>query len=396
VLYHLLLPLESVVRACRLIESISFRAAFAAVLAFLVAVYVGPGIVATLAAKKIAGTALTGSTQVDAERLAKAKIPTMGGVILLVGVGLSSLLFVRLDTPYTWATILSFLAFGGLGAVDDWRKLTRPGSQGLSERAKLGGQVLIALAVILGPLRARRRRVRPPTLPRPGAEASPYPHLGEGAPRRGRRDARLHGRAVPRRRGPREGRRRGQRARGPDGTLLAPVVGSVVKLPARWTDDDRHRADLQLPFFKRFCLDLGLLLLPFAILVIVGASNAVNFTDGQDGLAIGCTATVAVTLTVTAYLASRVDLSRDLFLFHVPEAGSSRSSARPSSADPWASSGSTATRPPSSWATRGPSRSAGSSACSRWPCGTSSRSSSPAASSSPRRARSCCSGRGSS
>ena len=321
-LYHLLLPLESVVRACRLIESISFRAAFAAVLAFLVAVYVGPGIVATLAAKKIAGTALTGSTQVDAERLAKAKIPTMGGVILLVGVGLSSLLFVRLDTPYTWATILSFLAFGGLGAVDDWRKLTRPGSQGLSERAKLGGQVLIALAVIAALSGRGAAEPGRPLLRGPELKSSPYPRtwVKEHRVEAGETLASMAGRYLGD-----EGHAKDVAAANglvaPDGTLLAPVVGSVVKLPARWTDDDRHRADLQLPFFKRFCLDLGLLLLPFAILVIVGASNAVNFTDGQDGLAIGCTATVAVTLTVTAYLASRVDLSRDLFLFHVPEAG---------------------------------------------------------------------------
>ena len=84
---------------------------------------------------------------------------------------------------------------------------------------------------------------------------------------------------------------------------------------------DEHRADLQLPFAKSFGLDLGLFLIPFAILVIVGASNAVNLTDGLDGLAIGCTATVATTLTVAAYLASRADFSRELYLFHVPEAG---------------------------------------------------------------------------
>ena len=64
----------------------------------------------------------------------------MGGVILLVGVALSALLFARLDTPYTWIAILSFLAFGALGAADDWKKLHGPGSRGMSERGKILGR----------------------------------------------------------------------------------------------------------------------------------------------------------------------------------------------------------------------------------------------------------------
>jgi phospho-N-acetylmuramoyl-pentapeptide-transferase len=106
------------------------------------------------------------------------------------------------------------------------------------------------------------------------------------------------------------------------GALVEPRAGQALDLPPAARDPmDRHRADLQAPFAKSFCLDLGLFLIPFAILVIVGASNAVNLTDGLDGLAIGCTATVAATLTVVAYVASRADFSRDLYLFHVPEAG---------------------------------------------------------------------------
>jgi phospho-N-acetylmuramoyl-pentapeptide-transferase len=108
----------------------------------------------------------------------------------------------------------------------------------------------------------------------------------------------------------------------PQGTVLAPEAGATVRLPSpRHDPRDHHRADLQVPLVKSFCLDLGLLLIPFGILVIVGASNAVNLTDGFDGLAIGATATVAVTLAVTAYVVGRADFSRDLFLFHVPEGG---------------------------------------------------------------------------
>src|SRR6187401_2701664 len=100
-LYHLFVPLEEVLKGFRLFRYISFRAAFAAILAFLVATVVGPGIIASLRAKKIAGTALTGSVAVDEERIRKSQVPTMGGVILLIGVALSSLLFARLDTAYT-------------------------------------------------------------------------------------------------------------------------------------------------------------------------------------------------------------------------------------------------------------------------------------------------------
>ena len=76
-----------------------------------------------------------------------------------------------------------------------------------------------------------------------------------------------------------------------------------------------------MPFFKGFCLDLGLLFIPLGILVIVGASNAVNLTDGLDGLAIGITATVAFAFAVIAYVVGRVDFSQELHLFYVPEAG---------------------------------------------------------------------------
>jgi phospho-N-acetylmuramoyl-pentapeptide-transferase len=87
VLYHLFVPLEDAVSGFHLFRYVTFRAAFAALLAFLVATILGPGVIATLRARKLAGTALTGSVAVDERRLAKRDVPTMGGVILLGGVG---------------------------------------------------------------------------------------------------------------------------------------------------------------------------------------------------------------------------------------------------------------------------------------------------------------------
>jgi len=340
-LYHLSALLEESLRieGLRLVRYITFRATFAAILAFLVATVVGPGIVRSLRQRKIAGHTKTGSEAVDARRNAKADVPTMGGVILLIGVGLSGLLFMRLDLPHTWIVLLSFLAFGALGAADDWRKLTRGGGKGMSERQKLAGQLLIATVAIgslyaLGNVEDGTPWLRGPSLkPDPYARGWVQRHtVGEGSTwrgiaerylgdaRRAEEIARLNG--VPIERlgpavlaapagAPEEAARTG-----------APPTGIEIRLPAAWPDPhDHHRADLQVPFFKRFCLDLGLLFLPLGILVIVGASNAVNFTDGLDGLAIGTTATVALALAVVAYVVGRVDFSRELYLFWVPEAG---------------------------------------------------------------------------
>ena len=322
-LYHLFVPLEKILSGFRLFRYVSFRAAFAAILAFLVATIVGPGIVKSLRKRKVAGVVLTGSKAVDAERLRKSETPTMGGVILLVGVSLSSLLFARLDNPYTWAAVLSFLAFGGLGALDDWKKLKDPKSKGMSERKKLLGQLVISIAVIGVLYAAGNQEDGTPWLRGMTMKPSPYPKEWvkrhevsagedfESIASKYLSDATRAKEIADRNAGLKR-----------DGTIVEPTVGTVIELPQPLTSlNDGHHADLQLPFSKKFCLDLGLFLVPFGILVIVGASNAVNLTDGLDGLAIGCTATVAVTLTVVAYLVGRVDFATDLHLFHVPEGG---------------------------------------------------------------------------
>lgn len=339
-LYHLFTPLQDSISGFRLFEYITWRAAWAAILAFLIATVVGPGIVESLRARKIAGFESTGSDAVDKRRSEKATVPTMGGVILLIGVALSGLLFARLDTPYTWILILSFLAFGALGAVDDWKKLTHKGRKGISERQKLIAQLLISgLAItslyVLGNMEDGKDWMRGPSM-----KSSPYKprwtkvHQVEaqeswtflatkyiGDARRAEELARLNGvdgelhpkaLTAPAR----------LMAVDPGLSRQVPPLGRDVRLPARWPDPfDHHRSDLQIPFAKHFCLDLGLLFIPLGVLVIVGASNAVNLTDGLDGLAIGVTATVTLAFAAIAYVVGRVDFSRDLHLFYVPEAG---------------------------------------------------------------------------
>ena len=343
-LYHLFAPLEDLLSGFRLIHYITFRAAFAAVLAFLVATVVGPGIVASLRSRKIAGYTKTGSDEVDSQRDAKKDVPTMGGVILLIGVALSGFLFARLDNPYTWVVLLSFLAFGALGALDDWKKLTDRQSQGMSERQKLLGQLAIALLAIgslyaLGNAQDGTAWLRGPRL-----KSDPYAlqWVKRHTVKEGESWISLAGKYLGNASRAREiAIHNGVPASevdsavlsapagsdlcdpdAPEAALLAPLVDREIDLPASWPDKrDHHRHDLQVPLFKRFCLDLGILFIPLGILVIVGASNAVNLTDGMDGLAIGTTATVALAFAFVAYIVGRVDFSRELYLFYVPEAG---------------------------------------------------------------------------
>lgn len=174
-IYHLLVQFKDSVSALRIIEYATFRAAFAAVLAFLVATIVGPGIVESLRKRKLAGFSPTGSEHVDAERKAKESVPTMGGVILLVGVALSGLLFMRLDLPQTWIVIVSFLLFGALGAMDDWKKLTHRKGEGMSERQKLVGQLLISGAAITALYAIGCAQEGRPWLRGPSWQPDPYP-----------------------------------------------------------------------------------------------------------------------------------------------------------------------------------------------------------------------------
>jgi phospho-N-acetylmuramoyl-pentapeptide-transferase len=315
VLYHLFQPLEEVVGGFRLFQYVSFRAAFAAILAFLVATVVGPGIIESLRKKKLSGFSPTGHGGVDAQRGAKADVPTMGGVILLIGVALSGFLFVRLDIPHTWIVLVSFLLFGLLGAMDDWKKLTHRKGEGMSERQKLLGQLLIAIAAIGSLYALGCHEDGRPWLRGAAMRPNPYPvHVTRAGDTWGTLAERFLGSPA------------GAHALASFNDRIDALgqpeplgVGRTVRLPP--SRGDLHRADLQVPFSKRFCLDLGLWFIPLGILVIVGASNAVNFTDGLDGLAIGVTGTVAAAFVVIGYLVGRIDFARDLYLFHVPEGG---------------------------------------------------------------------------
>jgi len=279
-LHWVFVPLASWFQGFNLFRYITFRAAFAAILAFLIVVVCGPGILGWLRHRRMQGCTDHDSETLGTMRESKQCVPTMGGLVILLAVAVATLLLGRLDNVYVVTTLLAFLAFGALGALDDWRKVARDGRKGLSERKKLLGQVAIAgaaLAVLY--LHAGGPFLRGPTV-----EPSPYV------------------------------------ARAAVATLEGGAGGAIGPTDVSNPAAD-HRTDLQVPLAKHFCVDLGLLFLVFGALVVVGSSNAVNLTDGLDGLATGCVAAAGVTFALVAYLVGRADTADYLYVFHIPGAG---------------------------------------------------------------------------
>ena len=171
---------------------------------------------------------------------AKAGTPTMGGVLILGAVSVSTLLWARLDNSYVWAVLLVTVGFGAIGFADDRAKLVRNSSDGVPGRVRL----LLGLAI--------------------AATAGVWMMIAQPADLSGR---------------------------------------------------------LAVPVFKDLLINLSILYLPFVMVVIVGAANAVNLTDGLDGLAIMPVMIAAAALGIIAYFVGRVDFSEYLEIHYVPGTG---------------------------------------------------------------------------
>ena len=171
--------------------------------------------------------------------LLKKGTPTMGGVLILTALGISTLLWADLRNGYVWAVLLVTFGFGAVGFFDDYMKLTKRG-KGVSGRLRLLIEFAIALA----------------------------------------------------------------------------AVTWVV-----WLTREPLSTSLAVPFFKSFLRDLGYFFFPFAMFVVVGSANAVNLTDGLDGLAIFPVMVAAVVFGAFAYFAGNAFLSNYLLLQHVPGTG---------------------------------------------------------------------------
>ncbi len=222
-----------------LFRYITFRAGGAFFTALLFGFLFGLPLISLLRRKQANGQPIR-TDGPESHLITKAGTPTMGGVLVLGAVVVSTLVWARWDNSYVWLTLFVTMAFGLIGFVDDYRKISRSDTRGLSGRLRLG--------------------------------------LG----------------------------------------LLISVVAGVW---ASQSHPDLLSNQLALPVFKDTLINLGIFFIPVTVLVIVGAANAVNLTDGLDGLAIMPAMIAAGALGVIAYAVGRVDFTEYLDVHYVPGTG---------------------------------------------------------------------------
>jgi phospho-N-acetylmuramoyl-pentapeptide-transferase len=248
------------VRTFNVFTYITLRAVLATMTALVISFVVGPGMIRKLTLYKI-GQAVRDDG--PPTHLIKAGTPTMGGALILVSIAITTLLWADLRNRFVWAVLLVTLGFGAIGWIDDYRKVVRQDPRGLSARAKLIAQSVIALV------------------------AAVYLAF----------------------------------------SVSTPSNSQFLQLFLAWlfsgfSLDLPPKADLIVPFFKTVSYPLGVWgFIALSYTVIVGASNAVNLTDGLDGLAIMPTAMIAGALGIFAYAMGRADFSSYLLMPHIPGAG---------------------------------------------------------------------------
>lgn len=233
-LKELLLPLMERFTYLRIFQYITFRAAYAAVTALFISFILGPRLIEGLRRWKAGQAVREDGPQ---SHLAKTGTPTMGGILIIVSIVISVLLWQDLGSAYTWIGMFSLLGFGLIGFIDDYLKVIRRSSAGLHARFKLFGQLTVSTTV-------------------------------------------------------------------------------AVFL---YMNGNEHTTLLYVPFFKEPVLDLSLFYIPFAVIVMTSVTNAVNLTDGLDGLAIGLVIMCAIAFSLLTYITGRADYAEYLNVPYLPE-----------------------------------------------------------------------------
>ena len=244
----------------RVFQYLTLRALLGAMTALLIGLFAGPAVIRRLTDLKIGQPIRTNGMETHH---VKSGTPTMGGVLILLSIAVSTLLWADLSNRFVWIVLIVTLGFGAIGWADDWRKVVYKDPNGMRSREKYLWQSLIGLLAAL-------------YLVFSISESSNLKVL----------------------------------------ELFASWVrsGFDVDLPPK--------AGLLLPFFKQVSYPLGVLgFVILTYLVIVGSSNAVNLTDGLDGLAIMPVVMVGSALGIFAYVAGSSVYSKYLFFPHIPGAG---------------------------------------------------------------------------
>lgn len=239
-LYNLLYPLADDLQVFNLFKYLTFRTGGAMMTAMILSFAIGRPFIRWLRLKKAAQPIRADGPETHHK---KQGTPTMGGLMIIFSVTLSTLLWVDITNPYMWIVLWVFLGFGAIGFCDDFAKLTRSSHKGVPGRVRLlleGGIGLVAVLACM------------------------------------------------------------VLTTGSDGTL-----GS----------------SLALPFFKDILINLGWFFVPFGLFVIVGAANAVNLTDGLDGLAIGPIMITAASFGIITYLVGHAKFAEYLQIHFVRDAG---------------------------------------------------------------------------
>ncbi|MFC3340201.1 phospho-N-acetylmuramoyl-pentapeptide-transferase [Paracandidimonas soli] len=251
---------DSHIRAFGVVEYITLRAVLACATSLLIGLVAGPYVIRKLTELKIGQAVRSYGPE---SHLQKNGTPTMGGVLILISIGVTTLLWADWTNRFVWVVLLVTFGFGWIGWADDYKKVVNRDPEGMSSRRKFFFQAVIGLIAALYLSFA----VSVP------ANADLWPLFREWV-----------------------------------------LSGFTMTLP--------DQADLIVPFFKSVSYPMGVFgFMTLTWLVIVGSSNAVNLTDGLDGLAIMPTVMVGSALGIFAYVVGRVDYSKYLLFPYIPGAG---------------------------------------------------------------------------
>jgi len=238
-LYYLLYPLHDIISAFNIFRYITFRSAMSVLTSFLISLIFGPILIKKLKELKIGeNIRKEESAQLHDLHRNKQDTPTMGGILILAAIILSTVLWADIFNRYIIIALFSTVWLGITGFVDDYLKQIKKKSKGLTARAKFTSQIVLGL-----------------------------------------------------------------------------ILGIIFLL------DPQNNIRLDLPFFKDISINLDGLYIIFVMLVIAGTSNAVNLTDGLDGLAIGIVIMVALTFSLLSYVTGNLKLSDYLLIPYIKGSG---------------------------------------------------------------------------